>query len=503
MNKLMLAFLIAAFLLLIAPAHATIYVGGEAGLTTISEAIEKASENETIIVYEGTYRENVVIDKPLILKASGNVTIEALDDSHSVVPIKANNVVFSGFNVKGGYAGIYLYIVQGCEIKNNRVFENDFGIALTSSSGNSILNNVVLENEENGIHLEDSSGNEVSNNIANKNLDGIVLIRRLIGSNKNKIENNNASKNRDRGITLQDSSGNEVSNNIANKNLGGVGIILIGSKLIGSNKNKIENNTACENGDAGIGLQGSSGNEVSNNVANKNWYGIEVISSNNTKIGTNTVCENGNVGIRLQGSSGNEVSNNIANKNLHGIGLIGSNNNKIENNTACENGNQGVHLEGSSDNEFSNNIANKNLHGIALLTSNNNEIENNTACENGDSGIHLEDSSGNEVSNNIANKNMGGIVLIGRSIRSNNNIITKNNIVSNKRQVVIQNSYHNDFGYNYWSDYKEKYPDAKEKDKSGIGDKPYEIDRDNKDDYPYMTYSGWLNVVITPEFLYM
>ncbi len=52
MNKLTFAFLIAAFLLLIVPAQATIYVGGEAGVPSISEAIEKASENETIIVYE-------------------------------------------------------------------------------------------------------------------------------------------------------------------------------------------------------------------------------------------------------------------------------------------------------------------------------------------------------------------------------------------------------------------------------------------------------------------
>jgi pectin methylesterase-like acyl-CoA thioesterase len=66
MNKLILAVLIAA-LFLVLPVQATIYVGGEDGVTTVSEAIEKANENETIIVYEGVYRENVVIDKPLVL----------------------------------------------------------------------------------------------------------------------------------------------------------------------------------------------------------------------------------------------------------------------------------------------------------------------------------------------------------------------------------------------------------------------------------------------------
>ena len=45
----------------------------------------QAKEDETIIVYEGIYHENVVIDKPLVLKASGNVTIDALDNYKIVV----------------------------------------------------------------------------------------------------------------------------------------------------------------------------------------------------------------------------------------------------------------------------------------------------------------------------------------------------------------------------------------------------------------------------------
>jgi len=45
MNKLILAVLIAAFLLVL-PVQATIYVGGDEGVTSISEAIALAKENE-------------------------------------------------------------------------------------------------------------------------------------------------------------------------------------------------------------------------------------------------------------------------------------------------------------------------------------------------------------------------------------------------------------------------------------------------------------------------
>jgi len=166
----------------------------------------------------------VVIDKPLILKASGNVTIEALNDSDFVVWIRANNVVFSGFNVKGGFVGILLGYVhgcsRGCRIENNSVIENDYGISVLFSSGNKIENNTACENRGVGIHLGDSSGNEVRNNIVNKNLDGIGLMN----SSNNKIENNTAYKNRGVGIILEDSSGNEVRNNIANNNFGGIGL---------------------------------------------------------------------------------------------------------------------------------------------------------------------------------------------------------------------------------------------------------------------------------------
>ncbi|MCW3130446.1 MAG: right-handed parallel beta-helix repeat-containing protein [Methanophagales archaeon] len=201
---------------------------------TIQEAVDMAEDGDTIIVCEGIYHENVVIDKPLILKAAGNVTIEAPDTAKKVVLIKANNVVFSSFNVKGGYVGIGLDNAQGCEIENNSVFENDFGIALRSSSGNTILNNVAFKNKENGIHLQDYSNN-------------------------NSIINNTACENGNRGIHLYDSSEIEVYNNIVNKNLDG--IVLISAK-----NTKIENNTACENGNRGIHLYDSSEIEVYNNI---------------------------------------------------------------------------------------------------------------------------------------------------------------------------------------------------------------------------------------------
>jgi len=179
MNKLILAVLIAAFLLVL-PVQATIYVGGDDGFPSISEAILEAKEKETIIVYEGIYKENVVINKPLVLKAAGNVTIEAANSDKDVVEITANDVVFSGFNVKRGYTGISLNIVQSGKIENNSVFENDFGIGLILSCNNIIANNTAFNNKVTGIHLQ-------------------------VYSDTNKITNNTACENSNMGLKIQDS----------------------------------------------------------------------------------------------------------------------------------------------------------------------------------------------------------------------------------------------------------------------------------------------------------
>jgi parallel beta-helix repeat protein len=83
---------------------------------------------------------------------------------------------------------------------------------------------------------------------------------------------------------------------------------------------------------------------------------------------------------------------------------------------------------------------------------------------------------------------------------SNNSIFHNNFYVFFGAQSGNLNSVNNwDAGYpaggNYWSNYKSKYPIAKEIDDSGIGNKSYVIDSQNKDHYPLMSpfnYNSYL-----------
>jgi parallel beta-helix repeat protein len=167
-------------------------------------------------------------------------------------------------------------------------------------------------------------------------------------------------------------------------------------------------------------------------------------------------------------------------------------------NTQIRNFYYGIALDSSSNNSISENNITNNYLGIWLGSSSSNSISGNTITKNRVFGIQLRSSSSNSISgNSIAANNYVGIRL-GEA--SSNNIIYHNNFVNNLFQVYTENSvnvwnarvraYSNswDDGYpsggNYWSDYKDRYPDAVEIDQSGIWNTQYVIGLHNVDNYP-------------------
>ena len=121
----------------------------------------------------------------------------------------------------------------------------------------------------------------------------------------------------------------------------------------------------------------------------------------------------------------------------------------------------------------SNNCSN-NWGGIYLRDLSNNTLTHNTASNN-DNGILLSSSSNNTLQNNTASNNdYRGIWLGG----SSNNTLHHNNLIDNTNYNAYDTSTNQwDSGTegNYWSDYREKYPDAEEIDESGIWNTPYAI----------------------------
>jgi len=172
---------------------------------------------------------------------------------------------------------------------------------------------------------------------------------------------------------------------------------------------------------------------------------------------------------------------------MRASGLNYSSNNTIAENNITAN-NHGIWGDQSSGNDVSGNKIAYNGNGIVLSSSDGNSIGNNITANNWDGIVLPYYSSGNSVSgNNITANNFIGI-LLGFS---SSNRIYHNNFIGNTYQAYTCYSADIwDDGYpsggNYWCDYTTRYPDAQELDDSGIGDTPYVIDENNKDNYPLM-----------------
>jgi internalin A len=257
-----------------------------ADFTKIQDAVDAASPGDTIIVYPGTYIENVDVntDNLTIQSENGvaNCIVNASNPDAHVFDVTASGVNITGFTVQnatvGGNAGIYLGSgVSHCNISSNNATNDYLGILLYSSSNNTLTNNTASLNEWRGIYLSYSSSNTLTDNTASSNDDGIYLY----SSSNNTLTNNTASSNDYDGIYLDSSSNNTLTNNTANSNEEGI------SMSYSSNNNTLTNNTCSNNSMEGIWLSFSSNNTLTNNTANSNWKGIYLYSSSNNTIYNN------------------------------------------------------------------------------------------------------------------------------------------------------------------------------------------------------------------------
>ena len=130
--------LISAILMVTAVASAvtTIYVP-EGGNQTIQQAVNNATAGDTIIVRNGTYNENVKVNKSLTIKSengSANCVVQAANPNDHVFEVTAHYVNISGFTVTNatgsGQSGIYLSSQDHCNISDNNASDNYRGIFL-------------------------------------------------------------------------------------------------------------------------------------------------------------------------------------------------------------------------------------------------------------------------------------------------------------------------------------------------------------------------------------
>ena len=293
----------------------------------------------------------------------------------------------------------------------------------------------------------------------------------------------------------------------------------------------------------GIYLDSSHNNSLSKNSVKGNFYGVYLSASSNNTISGSDISGNDYPGVWLRSSSNNEIQENRINENIQdgiwlstssddytiiakaisgnafGIRIDDYSNNMLRNNDLRDNGcNFGVFgsylPEFIQDIDQSNTVNGKpiiywvNHHDeavpldagyVALVDCSGITVQNLNLNRNGQAlllayttdstitqnritenihGIYLCGSSDNTASgNNISRNAANGIYLY----YSENNSFFHNNFIDNTNHVytvgVSSNIWDNGTEGNYWTSYTGT-------DNDGIGNSPYIIDVNNRDNYP-------------------
>jgi parallel beta-helix repeat protein len=195
----------------------------------IQEAIDVAYPGYTIYVKNGTYIENVVINKTINLDGENKEsTIIDGNNKYHVVEVAAPNVRISGFTIQNSSDGEFdagiktLSLESYVKIINNIIENNHIGIFLNYAyeDSNTLVKDNLIQNNVQGIYSHWSNSNKIENNIIqNNDREGIEFIR----SENGNIIKNNIRENGGNGIYLRGySNNNQIKNNLIQNNSGGI-----------------------------------------------------------------------------------------------------------------------------------------------------------------------------------------------------------------------------------------------------------------------------------------
>jgi parallel beta-helix repeat protein len=480
---------------------------------------------------------SIVINASNIVLDGAGFTLQG-----EIYKINGDNVEVKNLKINSPATAIEIF-GSGCKIIDNEIQAEGKGIRIRESDNNVISGNKITAEIEGGIAFESSSHNEVTENtIASSEMQGGVD---LSDSNYNTFSRNTLYF-----VSLYKSShnifdGNNLPEGISLRNKSNYNKITENSI---TNFNELTETNFLSSGS--IGLERCEDNLISSNTLS-NSGGIFLDTSSNNVLRDNRVESAAGIGFEVSGAPQpslssfiNDIddSNTVNGKkiyylinqteviinpstypNIGYLALVNCTRMTVENvhlNT------QGVLLAWTSNSQITNNdISNNHGDGVILNYASNNQITKNKINSNGGAGIRLSYSNHNIVSGNHITKNQIGIYLIlsadnntitenniadqdvGISFHtSSNNIIYHNNFVNNTKQVYdaawevlgqafpgvplpSKNTWDNGYptGGNYWSNYADQYPDAKEREDSGIWDTSYIIDENNQDRYPLLS----------------
>ena len=292
-------------------AGAYIEVGKGKIFTSIKPAIEAAKEGDVIIIMGGNYSEGeLVISKKLTIRGIGFPVLDGRNKTQ-IIRVMADGVVIEGLDLRNaGYSSMYdwaaVRVVNSAHvvIRNNKLFNNAFGIYFQNCRRSEIVNNIIKGNtmneagSGNAIHCWKNDSLKISGNQVSGHRDGLYF--EFVTNSM--ISNNNSYKNIRYGIHFMFSHDDTYANNTFREN--GAGVAVMFSRGVTMRSNRFEDNQG--SAAYGIMLKEISGGVVEHNIFLNNTVGIYMEGTSRMYITKNVFRQNG-WAMRVQASCADNV----------------------------------------------------------------------------------------------------------------------------------------------------------------------------------------------------
>jgi parallel beta-helix repeat protein len=184
----------------------TLYVGGNGpnNYSKIQNAIDNASDGDTVFVYHGFYSDFFpdnyacvrIAKKIALIGEDKRTTIIDGTASHFYgIYVSADNVTITGFTIQNAPTGIFIFPASGSDVLNvivhdTIITENPTGLSIESVSNSEFYNNIISYSSYCGIDIQRLHGGIVHNNSISNNRWAIYM-----SSGKNIIEYNDIKNN--------------------------------------------------------------------------------------------------------------------------------------------------------------------------------------------------------------------------------------------------------------------------------------------------------------------
>jgi parallel beta-helix repeat protein len=167
-----------------------LYVGGSGpgNYTKIQDAIDNASNGDTVFVFNGLYNEGKIQTGKTISLIGQDRFSTIVNSSGFIYSFRIQNVNISGFTIQGAECGIYS--PSGKIVVFNNIIQNNKNGFWSNGDASIIYENIVVNNLNYGIHVHGSDNQVYSNDVRNNGI-GIEVYSGEYGGVGTKVYENN------------------------------------------------------------------------------------------------------------------------------------------------------------------------------------------------------------------------------------------------------------------------------------------------------------------------